>query len=66
MAQAQRGPFTTLDGMLASYLDYTNLADAAARVALLRERTGFKPTPGETFTDGQGDITVLGRVSKVD
>jgi len=58
---AQRGQLTTFDTMLATYVAYTSLADDAARVAFLRERAGFKPTPGETYQDGPGDITVLGR-----
>ena len=61
MAQAQQGQFATLDGMLTSYVGDTTLPDAAAQEALLRVRAGFKPTPAETFKDGPGDLTVLGR-----
>jgi len=55
---------TTFDDILSSYVDYTNLADAAAGAALLRDCAGFKLTQNETFTDGPGDryITVFGSV----
>ena len=54
MAQqgAQRGPMATFDALLQAYLDYLALADDAARAAFLRERVGFKASPGETFKDG--------------
>ncbi len=51
-----------VDTLLAAYGDYNNLADASARATFLRELTGVKLTPGETFTDGPGDIKVLSRI----
>jgi len=39
----------TFDTLLEAYLAYLALADDAARAAFLRERVGFKPSPGETF-----------------
>jgi len=64
MAQqgAHRWPMATFDSMLAAYLAYLALADDAARAAFLRERAGFKPTPGETFRDGPGGLAVLARL----
>jgi len=64
MAQqgAQRGPMATFDSLLTAYLAYLALADDAARSAFLRERVGFKATPGETFKDGPGGLTVFARL----
>ena len=63
MAQrgAQRGQLNTFDSMLAAYLAYFTLADDDARAAFLRERAGFKPTPGEMFKDCPGGLTELAR-----
>ena len=64
MAQqgAQRGPMATFDTLLEAYPAYLALADDAARSAFLRERVGFKATPGETFKDGPGGLTVFARL----
>ena len=64
MAQqgAQRGPMTTFDALLQAYLDYRALADDAVRAAFLRERVGFKASPGETFKDGPGSLGVFARM----
>ena len=64
MAQqgAQRGPMATFDALLQAYLDYLALADDAARAAFLRERVGFKASPGETFKDGPGGLGVFVRL----
>ena len=64
MAQqgAPRGPMATFDSLLAAYLAYLALADDAARAAFLRERAGFKVTPGETFKDGPGGLAVFDRL----
>jgi hypothetical protein len=61
MAQqgAPRGPMSTFDSLLTAYLDYLALADDAARSAFLRERVGFKASPGETFKDGPGGLGVF-------
>jgi hypothetical protein len=52
----------TFDALLAAYLAYVALADDAARVAFLRERVGFKATPGETFKEGPGGLAVFARL----
>jgi len=64
MAQqgAPRGPMSTFDSLLTAYLDYLALADDAARSAFLRERVGFKASPGETFKDGPGGLGVFARL----
>jgi hypothetical protein len=49
----------TFDSLLTAYLAYLALADDAARAAFLRERAGFKVTPGETFKDGPGGLAVF-------
>jgi hypothetical protein len=59
---AQRGLLATFDSMLTAYLTYLALADDAARAAFLRERAGFKPTPGETFKDSPGGLAVIARL----
>ena len=58
---ARRGPMATFDALLAAYLDYLALDDAA-RAAFLRERVGFKASPGETFKDGPGGLGVFARL----
>jgi hypothetical protein len=60
MAQAQQGPFTTFNSMLASHMAYTNLA-YDMQEAFFRACAGFKHTPTEPLKDCPGDITVLGR-----
>ena len=54
MAQqgAQREPMATLDALLQAHLTYNAIEDDDARAAFLRERKGFKASPGETFKDG--------------
>jgi hypothetical protein len=59
---APRGPMATFDALFAAYLDYLALADDAARAAFLRERVGFKASPGETFKDGPGGLGVFARL----
>ena len=59
---SQRGPLATFDALLQAYLDHNALVNDAARAAFLRERAGFKPTPGETFRDGPGGLAVLARL----
>ncbi len=61
MAQAQQGPFTTFNNMLASHAEYTNLADDESLSAFLRVRAGVKTTQTEAFKDGPVDLTVLAR-----
>jgi hypothetical protein len=66
MAQqgAQRGPMTTFDALLQAHLAYNTLADDDARAAFLRERKGFKASPGETFKDGPGSLGVFAHVRR--
>jgi hypothetical protein len=59
---AQRGPMATFDSLLAAYLAYLALADDADRATFLRERVGFKATPGETFKEGPGGLAVFARL----
>ena len=61
MAQ-QGAPMATFDSLLTAYLTYLALADDAARAAFLRERVGFKASPGETFKDGPGGLGVFARL----
>ena len=48
---AQRGPMATFDVLLQAYIAYVALADDA-RAAFLRERVGFKATPGSKVVAG--------------
>jgi hypothetical protein len=52
----------TFDSLLAAYLAYLALADDDARATFLRERVGFKATPGETFKEGPGGLAVFARL----
>ena len=67
MAQqgAQLGPMATFDSLLAAYRAYLALADDAARATFLRERLGFKATPGETFKEGPGGLAVFDAALRV-
>jgi len=58
---AQRGPMATFDVLLQAYIAYVALADDA-RAAFLRERVGFKATPGEMFKEGPGGLGVFARL----
>jgi hypothetical protein len=60
MDQAQQGPFTTLNSMLAAHAAYTILPENE-REFFFRTCAGYKPTPAEMLKDGPGDITVLGQ-----
>jgi hypothetical protein len=52
----------TFDSLLTAYLTYLALADDAARAAFLRERVGFKASPGETFKDDPDGLGVFARL----
>ena len=67
MAQqgAQLGPMATFDSLLAAYRAYLALADDAARATFLRERLGFKATPGETFKEGPDGLAVFDAALRV-
>ena len=64
MAQqgAQREPMATLDALLQAHLTYNAIEDDDARAAFLRERKGFKASPGEPFRDGPGSLGVFARM----
>jgi hypothetical protein len=53
---------TTFDALLQAHLAYNALEDDDARAAFLRERKGFKDSPGETFKDGPGSLGVFARM----
>jgi hypothetical protein len=59
---AQRGPMATLDALLQAHLAYNAIEDDDARAAFLRERKGFKASPGEPFRDGPGSLGVFARM----
>jgi hypothetical protein len=55
----------TFDSLLAAYRAYLALADDAARATFLRERLGFKATPGETFKEGPDGLAVFDAALRV-